>query len=174
MKKDVLIITGVVLVAVAIGWIGFLLGIEDLSGSGFNSSPKVSTTQLLANSMSFVPIKHGISSNVTRRVNYVITSNNGLDGLWELVNATDTPPRVDFKKQSIVAVFAGSGKSSQIKISDIKDTNVRTVSVKILTPNNSCTAETPKVTSPYEIVVMSATSLPLTHMDILATTTCKN
>jgi len=69
----------------------------------------------------------------------------------------------------VIVVFAGNESSSSIAIAKIEDTTARTVSIAITKPD--C-AKPPSVASPYEIVAVSATSLPLAHQDIEQKSDC--
>jgi len=170
MSKNAIGVLGVAVVAIIIGGSIFIFDNDDY----FKSIDVARTdSQSSAIEMPFTTIKEGRQSSVNTRVNYIITSANQLEELWEIVNVPGTPPRVDFNKQSVVAVFSGSGPSSKIAVADIKDTNVRTVSIIVTTPDTMCAQKDYSDTSPYEIVIMPATSLPLAHKDT-ATTTCNS
>ena len=127
------------------------------------------TQSSLTATVPFTKLTAGRQSVVAKRVNYVITSPTQLSELWEIVSASGTPPEVDFETQAVLAVFAGNESSSSIAIAKIEDTTARTVSIAITKPD--CT-KPPSVASPYEIVAVSATSLPLTHTDIPITVSC--
>lgn len=118
----------------------------------------------------FTTLTRGRQSIVDRRVNYVLTSSKQLNEIWQIVNATGTPPRVDFKKQAVFVVFAGNESSSSIAVAKIEDANARKVSIAITKPD--CTVP-PSSASPYEIVAVPATSLPLTHEDLPTLVSCK-
>lgn len=168
MKKDTLIVVGVVLLAVAIG------GYFSLNGNLKNSSPAtVSESQTSAVVVPFTTLASGTRSTVTDRVNYVITSSTQLSQLWKLVDAPGTPPKVDFSKNAVIAVFAGRQPTAGyvITVSKITDSSARLVSVTIQKPDSTCK---PKATAtmPYELVTIPATTLPLAHEDISTTVSC--
>ncbi len=127
------------------------------------------TESSLTATVPFTKLTAGRQSVIPKRVNYVITSPIQLNELWQVVNAPGTPPAVDFETQAVLAVFAGNESSSSIAIAKIEDSNARMVSIAITKPD--CT-EPPSVASPYEIVAVSATSLPLKHSDIPITISC--
>jgi hypothetical protein len=154
MRRDTLTIGGVALISVAIGVVVFL------SGAVTNRSSVVTVP--------FTTLIQGRQSAVARRVNYFITSSAQLSEIWKVVNASGTPPKVDFKKQAVIAVFAGNESSSSIAVAKIEDTNARMVSIAIAKPD--CTANADA--SPYEIVAVPTTSLPLAHTDIPTTVDC--
>ncbi|MFA6408228.1 MAG: hypothetical protein WCW36_01990 [Candidatus Paceibacterota bacterium] len=131
------------------------------------------TTKTAASVVPFTPIAHGEESSMNRRVNYRITSASQLSELWKTLNATGTPPVVDFKTHDVLAVFAGPESCTKIAVAKIEDTNKRMISITVAKPDYTCDTK-PSATSPYEIVVVPTTSLPLTHQDLLATADCPN
>ncbi len=161
--KNVLI--GFSLAAIVIGVLIFAYG-------GIASQPQqaVNTTPP-AKTVPFTPLAQGEQSVVNERVNYLITSPAQLDELWKTLQATGTPPTVDFSTQNVLAVFAGSKSSSAIKIAKIEDSDARMVSIMIAMPDGACAAKSSA--SPYQIVAVAASSLPLAHEDIVATTSCQ-
>lgn len=132
----------------------------------------ITSNQPAAVMVPFIDIKHGLKSSVAIRVNYLITSTSQLNQLWKLVGATSTPPVIDFKTNAIIAAFAGNESNSAISISNIEDTNKRTVFISMMKSDRVCAQRQP-ITSPYDVVVMPVTSLSLTHVDTaIATTSC--
>ncbi len=160
-KKEAYIFGGVVLVMIVIIVAIFLYGRR--------TSPIRSNTQAQSVTVPFTTLTQGRQSAVAKRVNYVLTSPAQLSEIWKVVNAKGTPPKVDFKKQAVIAVFAGTESSSSIAIAKIEDTTARMVSIAITKPD--CTVP-PSTASPYEIVAVPTTSLPLTHSDIPTTIPC--
>jgi len=141
------------------------------SNSLFATSASSNSQQTAA--IPFTKITSGTESKVRMRVNYLITSADELRQLWGMVSATGTPPAVDFKKNAVIAVFAGEQPTvgHVIEVSKIEDSTVRNVSLTIMKPDTNCmVAQT--VTAPYEIVAMPATALPLTHQDTLTVNKC--
>lgn len=162
MKREHLIFIGVALVMFI-----FLIIIVLV---GRRASPIVITDiQPATVVVPFTKLAQGRQSVVAKRVNYVLTSPAQLNELWTTIDAIGTPPKVDFKTHAVIAVFAGNESSSSIAIAKIEDTNARMVSIAIAKPD--CT-EPPAQASPYEIVAVSATSLPLAHTDIPTTSQC--
>lgn len=171
MKQERLIIIGVALVAICIGVYLFLSG-------NFSSTPvpaTVSDTHATTVAVPFTPLMRGTYSNVTSRVNYFITSPDQLNELWKMINATSTPPKVDFEKNAVIAVFAGQQPSAgyAIQVSKVVDSSARLVSITIAKPDDGC-IKGQSLTTPYELVTIPTTSLPLAHEDLLATATCSN
>ena len=162
MKREHLIFIGVALVMLI-----FLIIIIFV---GRRASPIVITdVQPTVVEVPFTKLTQGRQSVVAKRVNYVLTSSAQLSELWATIDAAGTPPKVDFKKQAVIAVFAGNESSSSIAVAKIEDTSARMVSIAIAKPD--CT-KPPAQASPYEIVAVAATSLPFAHTDIPTTSQC--
>lgn len=168
--RDTFIIIGLAIVAVGIGSFLFLRGTS--SNVSFSAT---ATSNASVVTVPFAKVAHGNTSTVTRRVNYLISSPDGLNKLWEMVAATGTPPTVDFNKEAIIAVFAGQQPTTgyAIEVSKVLDSSSRLVFITIAKPDNSCITGQ-SLTAPYEIVAVPATSLPLTHEDVSVTATCTN
>ena len=171
MQNTSLVTTGVALVAVVIGVFFFIYGPNGLSypmpsdNGLFNPSP--STT------VPFEELARGQKSSVTARVNYLITSTEQLKKLWSMVDATSTPPTIDFKTHSVMAVFAGQQPTAgyAISVSKIVDVVKRVVSVTIKRPGKDCISAQ-MLTTPYQLVSVPVTSLSLTHENATTTTAC--
>ncbi len=165
MHRDILIVSGVALVAVALGVFFLLYGPNGFPGISF--SAVTNNRGPVPAVVSFTNLVQGTRSNVPTRANYLITSPTELSELWKLINATTTPPKIDFEKNTVIAVFAGRDAGSavaSIAVARIEDTNARMVSITVAKPDNTCT-RAKEVVSPYDIVVVPATSLPLSHED---------
>lgn len=164
MRRDVLILTGAAIIAVGIGIFMFSSGLGDLS----NNSSATATVP-------FTEIAKGSQSAVERRVNYLITSSSQFDELWKMVTATGTPPKIDFKTRSVIAVFAGQKPAAgyAIAVAKIEDTSTRVVSITLAKPSDGCMLAQ-SITAPYQLISVPATSLPLAHEDVSVTTTCAN
>lgn len=119
----------------------------------------------------FTKLTEGKQSVIGRRVNYVLASPIELNELWKTVAAPGKPPKIDFKKNSVIAVFAGQEASVSIAVAKIEDSRTRMVSIAIARPSIIC-LKTQAKASPYQIVAVPATSLPLTHEDLSITANC--
>lgn len=163
-------VLGLVLVAVVGGAYFFLYGPNGLAGtsSAVNNIPSPVAVP-------FTPLVSGAKSTVTTRVNYLITSADQLNKLWKMIDATSTPPAVDFNKNAVIAVFAGQQPTTgyAIVVAKIEDSTARNVSLTLAKPSANC-VEGQIVTAPYEIVAIPATTLPLAHTDQTITATCTN
>jgi hypothetical protein len=161
MQKKTLAIIGVALIAIAIGVTVFV------SGDGVSSPVVVQPSAVV---VPFTKITQGKQTTIEARVNYVLTSSSELSKLWKLVGATGTPPTVDFKKQAVIAVFAGKESTSSIAVAKIEDASARMVSITLAKPSGVCASQ--QTATPYEIVTVPSTSLPLMHTDIITTASC--
>ncbi len=140
------------------------------------ASSVVTDAQYASSGVPFTRLMQGETSGVTERVNYVLTSSQELNALWKIIGATSTPPQIDFKSEAVLAVFAGESAQTRVAIARIEDAQgvgKRIVSVVLVKPEGSCATEKSSL-SPFEIVSMAASPLPLTHEDIVATTSCSN
>jgi hypothetical protein len=165
MEKKLLVMSGLLSMTV----IGVLAGIEQ----GIQPLP---TQEAAVAPVSFTPVAQGEASSVPMRVNYIVTSPDEFAMLWQALGATSTPPTVDFSAQSVLAVFAGAVPEARIvidKIQDLKTVGERLVSITITRPQETCAMKEAS-TSPYEVVVVPATSLQVTHEDSVTVTTCPN
>lgn len=146
-------IGGVIVVAVVAGI--FLL----MYGVSVSRTP--SSTAI---SVPFTKLAQGTQSTVSVRTNYLITSASELEKLWKMIDAKGSSPAIDFTKSSVVAIFAGT-------VAKVEDTNVRTVMVALVMPDGRCLSKN-ATTTPYELVTVPITSLPLAHQDISIPVAC--
>lgn len=169
--RNKFVIIGIALLAVALGVLVFLSD----RNRNFQNTPYPSTADSNASdkAVSFTRLAYGSRSSVTARVNYLITSPGQLKELWKLIDATSTPPSVDFKTQAVIAIFAGEKPSAgyAVAVSKIEDAEKRMVSVALTDPDDSCATKRSTM-APYEILLMPATPLSLTHEDLLTPVSC--
>ena len=167
LRKDTRIVIGAALLFSVGGPVALILSND--------TSPIIITeVQPATVTVPFTKLTQGTQSAVARRVNYVLTSPVELGGLWRAVNAAGEPPKVDFKTHAVIAVFAGAASNAAIAVTKIEDTNQRLVSIAVTKLDGGCEIdESRSGPSPYEIVAVPATSLPLTHEDIETSFECK-
>lgn len=160
---------GVALIAVAIGVAVFISDKGNLQ----STSSFVADNQSSAVIVPFTKLVQGTQSTIEKRVNYFITSTTQLSELWKMIDAAGTPPKVDFKKDAVIAVFAGRQPTTgyAIEVSKVLDSSSRMVSITLAKPDGAC-APTQSSSSPYEIVAVPVTSLPLAHQDIVTSVNC--
>lgn len=167
MKKDLLILAGISIGAIALGSVLFIYG--------YNSSESLASGNA---SSELAVVTRGINAPVVARKNFVIKNEKDLKKLWAFLYG-DTPttpklPSVDFSRQEVIAVFAGEKPTGGyvISVSGIKNSsNQRVVVVTIDEPDPACNSKKEQ-TSPYEIVTIPSSTLPLTHKDTVMTKTC--
>lgn len=125
-------------------------------------------------SVSFSEITSGSRSNARSRVNYLITSDEGLEKLWKMLDTVVPPPDVDFKKNQVIVVFAGErqGSGHEIRVTRVLDGDIRDVTVESSEPATDCEI-LEGITSPYQVVMISATDLDLTHKDVSVKKNCE-
>ncbi|MGH7175076.1 MAG: protease complex subunit PrcB family protein [Minisyncoccia bacterium] len=127
--------------------------------------------------VSYSVLDQGPISGVSSRVNYLITDQAGFKNLWQMLHgASSTPPTVDFSQNEVIALFAGAEPTAgyEIGIASISATAAhRLVSVDIGMPAAGC-ASTSVETTPYELAVLPASSLPLSHEDVAVAAPCGN
>ncbi len=168
--RDKILFSGVAVIAVIVGALVFVSG----RGTVSNGSPTVTDYRnATATAVPFTKLVQGTTSAVSDRTNYLITSPNQLSELWKMIDAHGTPPVVDFTTHAVLAVFAGKQPDASIAVAKIEDANERLVSIIITKPATAC-AQKAVVDSPYELVAVATTSLPLTHQDIPTTVNCPN
>ncbi|HQU07473.1 MAG: hypothetical protein B7X04_00465 [Parcubacteria group bacterium 21-54-25] len=160
MNKDIAILGGLALLAFVVGGSIFFFGLKTT-----NTSLPVSV------------IAQGTNASVLTRSNYVIKNESDWQQFKTLFDGTSGSPlpTIDFSKEQALAVFAGAEPTGgyRIEVSKITDsTQKRTIDVTISTPGPHCTV-TQAQTSPYEIVVVPATSLPLMHVDTTKVSSCQ-
>lgn len=160
--RDALIIGIACVAAIFLGaWLYF-------SGTGTNTS---------ATQSGFTVLEKGMQSgSLTSRANYRIKSKEELDALWNLVYGSGGPAAaVDFTKEEVLAVFDGSHSSGgyDITVDSVKDEGgVRKIHITHTIPGEGC-AVSSAITSPYQIVVVPRSSLPLSRTDATATADCR-
>lgn len=168
--KDRAIFIGVAVVAIIVGALVFVSGQGNFSG-GPSAAPSYSNET--ATVVPFTKLAQGTRSSVSTRTNYVITSSSQLSELWKMIDASGTPPTVDFKTHAVLAVFAGQESSTSISVAKIVDSSERLVSITIAKPADAC-APKGAVNSPYELITVATTTLPLAHQDLPMTVSCPN
>ncbi|MFA6503273.1 MAG: hypothetical protein WCT45_03405 [Candidatus Paceibacterota bacterium] len=172
--KDKIIFVGVAVLAVVVAVLLFLFGTGNMTSerSGVATTPSA-TSEPSGAVVPFTKLLQGNHSMVMGRVNYIVTSPSDLSELWKMVDASGKPPAVDFSKQSVIAVFAGQlpAAAAMITVSKIVDSNARTVSIAVAKPSDECGKEQTLVT-PYEIILVPTTTLPLAHKDIPVEANC--
>lgn len=169
--RDKIIFISVSVVAVVVAALVLLYGTKNLP------SPQPSAaqnTEPSAIAVPFTELAQGTQSKVSSRVNYHITSATELKEIWDLVNATGTPPAIDFATHTVLAVFAGQKPTAgySIAVREVKDAENRMVTISLMNPGEGCMLAQ-ALSAPYVLAVVPVTSLPLTHEDVPSVVSCK-
>lgn len=164
MTRDVWIIGSVCAIAIALGAWLFLAGSQEGEVSG-SLTPRV--------------IAEGqYSGYITERANYRIENADELFELWRMVYATGGPalPPIDFETNEVLAVFDGTHSSGGYGISvlSVEDEPgvARHVTILHREPGESCVTSQ-AITSPFEVVVLPRSGLPISRTDITETVSCE-
>ena len=167
--RDTLILIALALAAAVVGVFVYFM-------SGANRGAPASSASLAmapGTPVAFTTLATGTHASVTKPTNYLITSADELRTLWAMTDANSMVPTVDFSKDAVIAVFAGTEPTAgfSIAIAQVRDTAARTVSIVLTEPGGSCIVAQSE-TAPYEIVRVPRTALPLTHTLTTETTSC--
>lgn len=161
---SILIVAGI---AIAIGVALFRYTDDSVSDT---TPPNTSVSPV-----SYIELASGTQSTETESVNYLVTSKTELAELWKMIDNGDNliPPTVDFNRYDVIAVFAGKVPTAgyAISISKVEDGASRAVTVLTQRPGASCLAAQ-LITSPYQIVQLPKTALPMTHSDVEDVLSC--
>lgn len=166
--RDALVIFVTLIAAIVIGGSLYLFGGKAMHDASITKGPSGSTLVRLAEGTN--------ATSFDTRVNYHITNQTDLDTLWKMVYGDNGPivPNVAFDSNDVIAVFDGSHSTSgyTVHVTDVSDTGgQRVIHVLRTVPDPTCAA-TSGITSPFEILALSKSSLPLTHVDEMATSSC--
>ena len=170
--RDKIIFIAVSVVAVVVAALVLLYGTKNLPSP--QSPPTVQDAEPSVVAVPFTELAQGTQSKVSSRVNYHITSATELKEIWDLVNATGTPPSIDFTTHAVLAVFAGQKPTAgySIAVKEVKDAERRMVTISLTNPGEGCMLAQ-ALSAPYVLAVVPATSLPLTHEDVPSVVNCK-
>ncbi len=159
--RNIFVVVGIGVAAIAIWMVASTFGAGPLSIQTLSTQ-----NQTTATLVPFTELAHGMHSTVTTRTNYLITSPSELLALWAIIDAPNQPPTVDFARNDVIAVFAGDEPTAgyDIKVSQVKDSQSRMVTVLLTKPGANCLSPH-TATSPYQVIELSKTALSLAHQD---------
>ena len=117
------------------------------------------------------------AAGVNERVNYRIADAGQLNTLWQMVYTNDGPvvPDIDFSRKEVLALFDGSHSTGGygIRLDGVHDKDgVRTINITHIEPGDSCVPAA-GITSPFVIVEVPKTALPLSHDEVTQITECE-
>jgi hypothetical protein len=167
------IVIGIMVVVVAVVGIGvFYFGPSSFKSDMHTSISSTESTSTIP----YTVLSEGTSTaSINDRANYQITAANDLTTLWHMVyGKSGTVPSVDFSKYEVLGVFDGSHSTTDYNVqvaSVVEAEGKRIVIVTHMVPGKSC-KPADKPTSPFELIQVSKTTLPLTHIDVSSTTPC--
>lgn len=174
--RDLLIIIGMCVAAIAVGAWLYFYGPNDFIPSSDQSAQVASVETASAEvavpestKVTFGVIGHGSKAEgITARKNYAIYTKEEYARIWKLTGSTEKMPTIDFKKGYVIAVFAGNRATGgyAISVDSVSDTGYsRSVSVLIEKPGVGCIT-TQALTSPYQIIRVPFSAASLSHVDI--------
>jgi hypothetical protein len=168
------VVPAIVLISVVIGGLFYLYG-----GAAFHPSFESITQQPSTQPNSrFSILAQGQNADaVDQRVNYRITNADQLEALWYLVYTTAGPPvpKIDFSKKEVLAVFSGSHSTGgyEVAVKDVREAGgKRVISIVYGEPADSCAVSSAQ-TSPFMLVVVDKSPLPVDHEETTQTSPCK-
>jgi hypothetical protein len=170
--RDAIVIFVAIILAMAIGSYLF-----------FNGTPQFAVPQpQIENERrdgSFVVLAEGESAlGIDRRTNYRIMSEAELEELWSLVYGSGGGPQmpnIDFTTNEVIGVFDGSHTSGgySVHVTRVEDKDgVRTIHIRRESPGENCVISE-ALTSPFQIVRVSKTLLPITRAEEEVTRECR-
>ena len=179
--RDILIIFGMCVIAIAIGaWLFLHDPARQLQLMPINSVPTTKPSAM--EEPKEVPINFTVldagtqATGITTAKNYAASDSEDFAKIWKMAHADGTPlPKVDFTKDYVIGVFAGQKPTggyalSVSKVIDSKDT--RTVAITLQAPGEGCIVNQP-LTSPYQIIVLPQSELALKSVTVQETKGCK-
>jgi PrcB C-terminal len=158
--RDAVLIFIAIILAMAIGGYLFLYDGKGLKTPFDEEGPLIAAA-------SYTTIQEGQNSgSLDRRTNLRIKSDEELFELWRMVFGANAPaiPLIDFSSEEIIAVFDGTHSTGgyKVEVTDITDEGgKRVVHIRRTAPGENCQVTT-GITSPYQIVRVKKTLLPVT------------
>jgi hypothetical protein len=169
--RDALIIFISIIAAMAIG--GYLF----LNGTPSTLAPAPESPVVDDRSESFnVLIQGQDAGSLTRRTNYRIVDDVELVELWRMIYGTSGPalPIIDFTRYEVIGVFDGSHSTGGygVSVTGILDQDgTRIVRIRREVPGETCIV-TQGLTSPFQLVRVEKTNLPITREEETVTNVC--
>ena len=167
--RDALVIFVAIIISIVVGGYLFLNG-----GTTFNPSPSIAPQ--IYNPPILVLAEGQHSGTIDRRTNYRVMNDADFQELWAMVHGAGGPavPSVDFTKYEVIAVFDGTHSSGgyDVDVTDVIDEDgARTVHILRQSPGETCVV-TEDITSPFQIVRVSKSSLPISKAEEVRVNEC--
>lgn len=122
----------------------------------------------------FTVLAQGSVSGMEKPKNFAVYSAEGLADLYERADLADTPPEVDFGSSYVIAVFAGTQAMGGVAVAVNRITDQdgrRVLDIHTDRPGSGC-ATTDALTSPYQLIRVPASDMPLAHLDSVSDVPC--
>lgn len=163
--KDAAILGVACLIAIVLGAWLFFLDTNEAQAPGAVRAVEVTV------------LTEGQNALVSERKNYRIRTLDELQELWSMTYTGGGPaiPGVDFERNEVLAVFDGTHSSGgySIEVESVEDGPLsREISIVRSAPGDSCMT-TSAITSPFQIVVVEKTALPIEREDRMVVTECE-
>lgn len=178
--RDTVIILSIIAASIIVGASLYFFGPEEFRILPSSTQPAAVAplTEVHTGPVEFFIVDEGqVAVEVTERTNYIVNGTDHFTRLWSMVHGESAPPmpQIDFTEQDAIAVFAGEMPTSgyRIEVDSIEDTaDERIVRITITSPGESCVV-TQSLTSPYQIVRVPLSGLPLTKEYTEVTEVCE-
>lgn len=165
----------IIIAAVVVGGLLYLYG-----GPAFHETYQAapSVPSVFSGAQTLTVLSEGQNAaGVDQRVNYRVTNADQFAALWQMIYTDDgqQAPAVDFAKYEVLALFDGSHSTGGygIRLASVKDADgARTVTVVHTEPGDSCVPPGGS-TSPFVIVQVPLSSLPISRIEQTVTTQCE-
>ena len=164
MKRDVIIIVVICVVAIGLGAALYIMGVEDRAPST-QEAP-----------VSFTVLAQGTNASIPERKNFKIEDRAQLEQVWALAygQTVTALPNVDFETENVLAVFGGQKNSGghSVAVKEIVDTgDTRRITLTHTAPGSSCIT-TQSLTSPFQFVRVSKSDARIERKDETVTVAC--
>jgi hypothetical protein len=168
-----LLLPFIVIAAVVIGGLLYLYG-----GAAFHPHDQPAPMPILGSiSNAGTVIAQGqYAQGFNERVNYHITSEEQWVQLWDMVYGANGPSLrpVDFSQSEVLAIFDGSHSTGGYRIHAgelVETESMRSIAITHVEPGLGCSAIAGE-TSPFILVEIPRSALPLTHTDEMREESC--
>jgi hypothetical protein len=161
--RDSLVIFTLCIIAILLGgWMAFYApdSIALFPKANSDKYPSASDTNQPPAEVAFYEVASGSLATVTEQTNYAVYAPDAFTDIWTKIGKPPPPPKIDFNKQDVIAVFAGQQPTGgySIKIQKIVDgAGKRIVSILLTKPGKNCVT-TDAVTAPFDVVSVSASA----------------
>ncbi len=183
--RDILIVLSICVAAIILGAWLFFYGPATLTGAKEQQeqqqaapiTAEVVTEEEQPAEVSFTVIDTGDqAAEVDKRKNFAEYESGEFARLWKMAHGSDGKPlpKVDFSKDYVIAVFAGSKPSGghAIAVDAVTDTKGGcTIDIKVTNPGSACVV-TQALTSPYQMIVVPFSGRELTPSETAVETSC--